>query len=223
MRATARPWRWGSCSIGVPYALLWGVIAAVLRYVPYIGPWIAAVFPVALSMLMADGWQPVVWTLALVGVLELVSNLWVEPMLYGRGIGVSETATLIMVAFWTWLWGPVGLVLATPLTVCVVVLGRNVPQLRFFDTLLGDRQVLSPDVRFYQRLLARDTHEAAHVAQAHAGSMGCWPAATRWCCRPSPTEGATACAACSPRTTSAGRSRRRGMWRCCSPRKCRRS
>ena len=162
----------GLMLIGVPYALLWGVIAAVLRYVPYIGPWIAAVFPVALSMLMADGWQPVVWTLALFGVLELVSNLWVEPMLYGRGIGVSETATLIMVAFWTWLWGPVGLVLATPLTVCVVVLGRNVPQLRFFDTLLGDRQVLSPDVRFYQRLLARDAHEAAHVAQAHAREHG---------------------------------------------------
>jgi hypothetical protein len=99
--------------------------------------------------------------------LELISNLAVEPWLYGRGIGVSETATLVMVAFWTWLWGPIGLILATPLTVCLVVLGKYVPHLGFFDTLLGDRPALETHVGYYQRLLARDQDEAADIAAQH--------------------------------------------------------
>ena len=97
--------------------------------------------------------------------LELLSNMIMEPMLYGRGIGVSETAALIMIAFWTWLWGPIGLVMATPLTVCLVVMGKYVPFLAFFDTLLGNKPALEPPMGFYQRLLARDQDEAAEIAE----------------------------------------------------------
>ncbi|AKJ29883.1 AI-2E family transporter [Caldimonas brevitalea] len=158
--------------IGVPYAFMWGLIAGVLRYVPYIGPWIAAIFPLLLSLVISNSWVPALQVLLLFAVLETVSNMLVEPVLYGRGIGVSETATLVMVAFWTWLWGPIGLLLATPLTVCLVVLGHYVPALRFFDTLLGDRPALAPSARFYQRLLARDRHEAGEVAAEHAGTAG---------------------------------------------------
>ncbi|MCW7542046.1 AI-2E family transporter [Aquabacterium sp. A7-Y] len=158
--------------IGVPYAVMWGLLAAVLRYVPYIGPWIAAVFPLLLSLVINTTWMPALEVLGLFLVLETISNMLLEPVLYGRGIGISETATLVMVAFWTWLWGPIGLLLATPLTVCLVVLGHYVPALRFFDTLLGDRPALAPGARFYQRLLARDRHEAREVAAAQVQAAG---------------------------------------------------
>lgn len=162
----------GLALIGVPYAVLWGLLAAVLRYVPYLGPWIAAVFPLLLSLVVDTSWAPALQVLMLFLVLESISNMVVEPVLYGRGIGVSETATLVMVAFWTWLWGPIGLLLATPLTVCLVVLGHYVPALRFFDTLLGDRPALAPGARFYQRLLARDRHEATEVAAEQVRQLG---------------------------------------------------
>ena len=151
----------GLSLIGVPYAALWGFFAALLRYIPYLGPWLAALLPIAMSTLIARDWSVVVMTVALFGVLELITNMFVEPMVYGRSIGVSQAALLIAVAFWTWLWGPVGLVLASPLTVCLVVLGRHVPHLKFLDTLLGDRPTLSPAHRVYQRLLAHDEDEAS--------------------------------------------------------------
>lgn len=153
--------------IGVPYALLWGFLGAVLRYVPYLGPWLAALLPVGLSFLVFETWTPTLLVVALYVALDLAINMLVEPWLYGRGIGVSETAILIMVAFWSWLWGPVGLILATPLTVCLVVLGRHVPYLKFFDTLLGDQPALDAPIGYYQRLLARDQDEAADIAEAY--------------------------------------------------------
>lgn len=167
----------GLFAIGVPYAILWGALAALLRYVPYLGTWVAASVPVALSLVITDGWGPLVMVGILFLVLELVTNMFVEPRFYGQGVGVSETGTLVMIAFWTWLWGPVGLLLATPLTVCVVVLGKYVAPFRSFSLLLGDRQALAADVRFYQRLLAHDEHEAMLIArqstEAHSLPVAC--------------------------------------------------
>ncbi len=159
--------------IGLPYALTWGFFAAVLRYIPYLGAWLAAMLPLGLSLLVAETWSVPLQIAGLFLALEFVSNMIIEPRLYGRGVGVSETATLVMVAFWTFLWGPMGLLLATPLTVCLVVLGKYVPFLKFFDTLLGVQPALEHHVRFYQRLLARDQDEASEIAAAHleAGSL----------------------------------------------------
>ena len=153
--------------IGVPYAALWGFFAAVLRYIPYLGPWLAALFPLALSILVSESWTPPLMVLGLFLSLELISNMLVEPLLYSRGVGVSETATLVMIAFWTWLWGPIGLLLATPLTVCLAVFGKYVPALEFFDTLLGDRPALDSAMGYYQRLIARDQDEASDIAEAN--------------------------------------------------------
>jgi predicted PurR-regulated permease PerM len=152
--------------IGVPYAPLWGFFAALLRYIPYLGPWLAAMLPIMLSLLIAREWTTALEVIALFGVLELITNMVVEPMVYGRGMGVSQAALLVAVAFWTWFWGPVGLVLASPLTVCLVVLGRHVPFLKFFDTMLGDRPALEPPVRYYQRMLARDQDEAEELVES---------------------------------------------------------
>lgn len=162
----------GLALIGLPYAVLWGFFAALLRYIPYIGPWLAALLPIALALLISRDWSVVIMVVALFGVLELVTNMFLEPVLYGRGIGVSQAALLVAVAFWTWLWGPVGLVLASPLTVCLVVLGRHVPMLKFLDTLLGDRPVLAPSQRFYQRLLAGDEDEAALLLERMTAESG---------------------------------------------------
>jgi predicted PurR-regulated permease PerM len=158
--------------IGVPYALLWGFFAAVLRYIPYLGSWLSAFLPVALSLLIAREWTTALLVVALFGALELITNMLIEPWVYGRGMGVSQAALLIAVAFWTWLWGPVGLVLASPLTVCLVVLGRYVPFLKFLDTLLGDTPPLAPAHRFYQRLLAQDDTEAADLLDDYAALDG---------------------------------------------------
>ncbi|HVF33804.1 MAG TPA: AI-2E family transporter [Candidatus Saccharimonadia bacterium] len=158
----------GLLLIGVPYAPLWGFFAALLRYIPYLGPWLAALLPIALSLLISRDWSTALMVVALFGVLELITNMAVEPVMYGRGIGVSQAALLVSVAFWTWFWGPVGLVLASPLTVCLVVLGKHVPHLRFFETMLGDRPALEPPIRYYQRLLARDQDEAAELAEDQA-------------------------------------------------------
>jgi predicted PurR-regulated permease PerM len=158
--------------LGVPYAVLWGFLAAVLRYVPYIGPWIAAIFPLTISLVAFSGWAPLLWVIALFVILELGSNMIMEPWLYGQSVGVSQVGLLAVTGFWTWLWGPIGLVLATPLTVCIVVLGRYVPQLYFFDVLVSDRAALTPPTVFYQRLLARDQDEAQDLVhdyqQEHA-------------------------------------------------------
>jgi len=158
----------GLLLIGVPYAPLWGFFAALLRYIPYLGPWLAALLPIALSLLISRDWSTAIMVVALFAVLELITNMAVEPVMYGRGIGVSQAALLVSVAFWTWFWGPVGLVLASPLTVCLVVLGKHVPHLRFFETMLGDRPALEPPIRYYQRLLARDQDEAAELAEDQA-------------------------------------------------------
>ena len=152
--------------IGVPNAPLWGLTALVLRFVPYIGPIIASIFPLALALAVDPGWTMVLWTVALFVVLELLSNNVVEPWLYGSRTGLSPLAIIVAAIFWTWLWGPLGLLLSTPLTVCLVVLGRHVPQFEFLDVLFGNEPVLEPHQQLYQRLLAGDPEEATDRAES---------------------------------------------------------
>jgi len=140
--------------IGVPYAVLWGFFAAVLRFIPYVGPFAAAIMPSALSLAVFEGW---LWPILVVGIfvaLELTCNMVLEPLLYSESAGVSGVGLLVAVAFWTWLWGPVGLVLATPLTVCVVVLGKYVPGMDFIGVLMSDQPAMESNISYYQRLLA---------------------------------------------------------------------
>lgn len=152
--------------IGVPGALLWGAIAAALRFIPYIGPLIAAVFPVALAYAVDDGWSMLLWTVALIVILELASNNIVEPLLYGASTGLSAISLIAAAVFWTALWGPAGLLLSTPFTVCLLVLGRNLPELQFLETLLGSTPALTVPARIYQRLIADDVDEAIEIADA---------------------------------------------------------
>ncbi len=153
--------------IGVPNPLLWSMLSIVLRFVPFIGPIIAATFPLALSIAVDPGWTMLLWTGALFIVLELISGNIVEPWLYGASTGLSSIAILAAAIFWTWLWGPVGLLLSTPLTVCLVVLGRHVQQFGFLDVLLGSEPVLEPAESLYQRLLAGDPDEASERAEEY--------------------------------------------------------
>ncbi len=151
--------------IGVPNAILWGILATVLRFIPYIGPWIAAVMPLGLSMAISPDWFAPLLTVGLFVLLELFNNNLLEPWLYGRKTGVSAVAVLVAAVFWMWLWGPVGLLLATPLTVCLLVVGKHVPQLSFLRILLGNEPVFEPMDRIYQRLLAGDQEEAEELLE----------------------------------------------------------
>lgn len=157
----------GLSIIGVPNAILFGVLAALLRFIPYVGPWLGAAIPIMLSLAEFDSWTWPLITIGLFVVLELISNNVVEPWLYGSRTGVSSTAVVASAVFWGWLWGPVGLMLATPLTVCLVVMGRYVPHLEYVSVLLGDRPSLPTEVRLYERLLATDYDEAFQITQEH--------------------------------------------------------
>jgi hypothetical protein len=155
-----------------PSFVLWGLLCAILRFIPYVGPWIAAAFPLTLSLAVYHGFGVFIGVIALFVVIELASNNLMEPMLYGASTGMSTVAILVSAVFWTWLWGAIGLVLATPLTVCLVVIGKYVPQLQFLDILLGDEPVLEPPARVYQRLLALDQEEAAELAEEYLNETG---------------------------------------------------
>jgi len=146
--------------IGVPGSLLWGIGAASLRFIPYIGEWIAAALPIALSFAISTDWTIPLMTIALFAGLEFFSSNVMEPLLYGRNTGVSTVGVFVAAIFWMWLWGPVGLILATPLTVCILVVGKHIPNFWFFETLLGSDPVFEPKTRVYQRLLAGDQDEA---------------------------------------------------------------
>jgi predicted PurR-regulated permease PerM len=155
-----------------PSFVLWGLLCAILRFIPYVGPWIAAAFPLTLALAVYHGFGVFIGVIALFVIIELASNNLMEPMLYGASTGMSTVAILVSAVFWTWLWGAIGLVLATPLTVCLVVIGKYVPQLQFLDILLGDEPVLEPPARVYQRLLALDQEEAAELAQGYLKETG---------------------------------------------------
>jgi predicted PurR-regulated permease PerM len=143
----------GLSVIGVPNAFIWGVLTTVLRFIPYVGVWIASLFPIALSLAVSTTWSMPLMTLGLYAAVELTCNNVIEPLLYGSSTGVSSMALILAAVFWTWIWGPLGLILATPLTVCLVVVGRHVPRLSMLSILLSDEQALAPHEEFYHRLL----------------------------------------------------------------------
>ena len=151
--------------IGVPNAVLWGLLAAVLRFIPYLGPVLAALFPIALAFAVNSGWSMLLWVVGLFLLMEVVSNNVVEPWLYGASTGLSSLAIISAAIFWTSLWGPIGLVLSTPLTVCLIVIGRYVPQLHFLGVLLGSEPVLAPEEQLYQRLVAGNAEGASEIAE----------------------------------------------------------
>jgi len=157
----------GLWMLGIPNALLWGLLTLVLRFVPYIGPAIGMLLPLLVTLAVTPGWAPLLWTAALFLAMELISNNVLEPWLYGSRTGLSPLAIIVAAIFWAWLWGPLGLVLSTPLTVCLVVLGRHVRQFEFLNVLLGNEPVLEPHARVYQRLLAGDPDEAADYAEEY--------------------------------------------------------
>ncbi|MGB8487763.1 MAG: AI-2E family transporter, partial [Xanthobacteraceae bacterium] len=151
--------------IGVPSAPLWGMLAMILRFVPYIGAAISAILPLVLAAAVGPDWTLVLWTAALFLVVEPLVGHVLEPLLYAHGTGLSPVAVIASATFWTWLWGPIGLILATPLTICLVVLGRYVDRLKFLDVMFGDEPALTPAELVYQRMLARDPVEAAEQAR----------------------------------------------------------
>ncbi len=155
----------GLWAIGVPYAILWGFLAGSLRFIPYVGAAISFVLPLVFSIAFFEGWREPILVFALFAVIETVANSFLEPIIYGKTTGVSALGLLVAAMFWTWLWGGLGLLLSTPLTVCLAVLGKYVPGLRFFATMLGEEPALEPDVRFYQRLLAMDQDGATTIIE----------------------------------------------------------
>ena len=158
--------------IGIPNALLWGLLGTLLRFIPYAGVWMAAALPAVLAFAIFDGWNEVMWVAGVFVVLELILVNGVEPWLYGRSTGLSPIAIILAAIFWTWLWGPVGLLLAVPLTVCIAVMGRYIPEMGWLNVLLGVEPVLTPEARFYQRLIAKDQEEAMDLAEEYAAEHG---------------------------------------------------
>lgn len=157
----------GLMVLGMPYAVLWGFLAAALRFVPYIGPWVGAVFPIMMSLATSEGWWQPLAVFGYVVALELITNNIVEPLLFGHSTGVSPTALLISAAFWLYLWGPIGLILSAPFAVCLVVLGKNIPQLSFLNVLLGDGPAFNSQMSVYQRLMVGTQHETDFFVAHH--------------------------------------------------------
>jgi predicted PurR-regulated permease PerM len=155
----------GLVVIGLPGALLFGVLAALLRFVPYIGSWLAAGMAILLAGAVQPNWTMMVWTLVLFSFVEILASQVIEPVLYGHSSGLSPFAVIVAAVFWSWIWGPIGLILSTPLTLCLVILGRHVDRMQFLEVLFGDRPALTPDENFYQRILAGDPDEALFQAE----------------------------------------------------------
>lgn len=153
--------------VGIPNAILWGIVTAALKFIPYIGVWIAALAPSCLSLAISTGWMQPLLAFSVFAVLEFFVGNFVEPILFGKHTGVSAVAIMVAAVFWSWLWGGIGLLLATPLTVCLLVLGKHVPQLQFLDILLGDEPVFDWKTRVYQRLLAGDQEEATELVERY--------------------------------------------------------
>lgn len=162
----------GLMAIGVPNAPLWGLLFFVMRFVPFLGVWLALVLPLLVAFATTDGWMVPLLVLALFGVVDALASYVLEPWLYGSSTGITPLALLVSSAVWTVLWGPVGLILAPPITACLVILGRHVPALNFLEVLFGDRAALPPPVRFYQRCLAGDEAGAEAIAATHAATAG---------------------------------------------------
>ncbi len=151
----------------MPNAVLWGAFGTVLRFIPYIGPWVATVLPTLLALAVSPHWTMPFLTLSLFIGLELLLNNVMEPLLYGAHTGVSSIALIVAAVFWTWLWGPLGLVLATPLTVCLVVMGRHVPRLSFLSVVLSDEDALTPAEDCYHRLLTPGERDELELVESY--------------------------------------------------------
>jgi predicted PurR-regulated permease PerM len=151
--------------IGVPHAVLWGALSALLRFIPYVGALASVGLATGMAAAVDPGWTMVAWTVALFVVVEAVTGQVVEPLVYGHSTGLSPVSVVVAAVFWTWLWGPVGLILSTPLSLCLLVLGRHIPQLEFIEVLLGDRPPLTPVESFYQRILAGDADDILQQAE----------------------------------------------------------
>lgn len=158
--------------IGIDYAVLWGFLAGALRFIPYVGPMLAFVLPTLFSIASEKGWTPPLEVIALFATLEIAANVAIEPVVYGKTTGISALGLLVAALFWTWLWGPLGLLLSTPLTVCLAVLGKSIPALAAFGTLLGEEADLPPEVRYYQRVLANDVDGAADSVEELTRTAG---------------------------------------------------
>jgi predicted PurR-regulated permease PerM len=196
-----------------PSFVLWGLLCAVLRFIPYIGPWVAAAFPVTLSLAVYPGFTVFTATACLFVLLEIVSNNLMEPWLYGASTGMSTVAVLVAAVFWTWLWGPVGLLLATPLTVCIVVVGKYVPRLRFLDVLLGDQPALPRHVTYYSGCWRATAPRRRGWWTSTPASTAPTKCPTRCWCRRCGWRGATGAApACLPATRRRSWRRRRRRW-----------
>ncbi len=161
----------GLLALGVSHALLWGLIAFIMRYAPYIGTWVGLLLPTAFTVAMSDNWWQPMGVVGLYMAVEVVYNNVLEPRFYGSSLGLSPVAQLVAAAFWSFMWGPIGLILSGPLTMCLLVLGRYAPQFEFLDVLLGDEPVLKPPVAYYQRLSARDQDEATSIILAEAETL----------------------------------------------------
>lgn len=157
----------GLAVIGLPNALLWGLLWGLLRFIPYVGPWLGALIPIITALGVFSSWTPILATIGLLVVVEIVTNVVLEPWLYGAGTGLSPLAVLVSALFWAWLWGGVGLLLATPMTVCLAVLGRYVEPLSFLNVLLGDKPALRPSVQLYQRLLSEQKDAVQTLVEEH--------------------------------------------------------
>ena len=166
----------GLTLLDLPGGYLFGLLTAVLRFIPYVGPWTAGLAPVALALTVFEGWVPALEVAVFLALVELVSNNLVEPWLYGSRVGLSPLAVIVSTVFWTWIWGPVGLVLATPLTVCMVVLGRHIPRLRVLSIMLGDSRALQSFERMYERISAGDPGAAVEIFTQKSSSDGSLPA-----------------------------------------------
>ena len=153
--------------LGIPSALLWGCLAAILRFIPYIGPWVAAIIPIILSFVITETWYVPMLTISFFIILEMITAYVIEPFYYGVGTGVSSFALIVAAIFWTWLWGPIGLLLSTPLTVCLVVLGQHVTNMSFLRVLLSQEQALTPAEECYHRLLSFDSSESMNVIESY--------------------------------------------------------
>jgi predicted PurR-regulated permease PerM/methanogenic corrinoid protein MtbC1 len=153
--------------IGIPSFFLWGFFASILRFIPYIGPWIAAIIPIALSFIITDTWLVPTLTISFFIILEIITAYIIEPYYYGAGTGISSFALILAAIFWTWLWGPLGLVLSTPLTVCLVVIGQYVTNMNFLRVLLSQEEALTPTEEFYHRLLSFDSNESMDFVESY--------------------------------------------------------
>ncbi|MFC7554050.1 AI-2E family transporter [Pseudoroseomonas wenyumeiae] len=170
----------GLMIIGLPSPILWGILAGLLRFVPYVGAILGALLPVALAAAVDPGWSMMIWTAALFLAIEPVIGHIIEPLAYGHSTGMSPVSVVLAAIFWSWIWGPIGLLLSTPLTLCLVVLGRHIDRLEFLDVILGDRPALTPVENFYQRTLAGDPDEAQEQAELLLKDRSSAPITTRW-------------------------------------------